>query len=509
MFEPLFNTFWVVMQPEVLLAMTLGLIGGIFFGAMPGLTAATGISLLIPLSFGMNPVIALSIMAGIHNGASYGGAIPAILLRIPGVPGAIVTTFDGYPMAQQGLAARAVRIAAVSSAVGGMISALSLMLLAPPLVAISLAFGPAEIFWLCIFGLASIGVFLAEDTIKGLLSGGFGVMLSLIGLDRATGFERFTFDILELSDGIPLLIMLVGMYALTPAWQMAERAQKTGVSGNDKSFNQKDDFRDWPWKPIAKGWSRSIPLGILIGILPGVGGIAAGLIAYNEAKRAADDPDSFGKGNPVGVAIAESANNADNAAAMIPALTLGIPGSGVAALMLGGLLVHGLQPGPHLFQEASDVVYGYMWAMLITSALIIPFGGVIATKIFANILRVPQVMLMPLIIAICTVGIFSYRNDIFDAYLMLIFGLIGYAFERLKFPIAPLILGLVLGNKAEFNFRTTMKIGFGDWTILLQNPISIILAGLTVLVLVYPLWKNYRRGRKKQQNATASTHDLP
>jgi len=503
-FEPLIHSLWVVLQPDVVLAMTLGLIGGILFGAMPGLTASTGISLLIPLTFGMDPVIALAIMAGIHNGGSYGGSIPAILLRIPGVPGAIVTTFDGYPMAQQGFAARAVRIAAVSSAVGGMISALSLMLLAPPLVAISLAFGPAEIFWISVFGLASIGVFLADDTVKGLLAGGFGVMLSLVGLDQATGFERFTFDILELSDGIPLLIMLVGMYALTPAWQLAERAKNTSITNNDMTFGKKDYYRDWPWNPIAKGWARAIPLGVLIGILPGVGGIAAGLIAYNEAKRSADDPDSFGKGNPVGVAIAESANNADNAAAMVPALTLGIPGSGVAALMLGGLLVHGLQPGPDLFEEQSDVVFGYMWAMLITSALIIPFGGVIATKVFANILRVPQVVLMPLIIAVCTVGMYAFRNDMFDAILMLVFGLIGYAFERLKFPVAPMILGLVLGEKAEFNFSTALKIGHGDWMVLLTNPISIGLASLTVLVLLYPMWQEYRRGRKKQQRGNVS-----
>ena len=498
MFEPLWNSFWVVMQLDVIIAMTIGLIGGIIFGAIPGLTASIGISLLIPLTFGMDPLIALAIMAGIHNGGSYGGAIPAILLRIPGVPGAIVTTFDGYPMAQQGFAARAVRIAAVSSAVGGMIRALSLMLLAPPLVAISLAFGPAEIFWLSVFGLASIGVFLADDMVKGLLAGCFGVMISLIGLDRVTGFERFTFKLIELADGIPLLIMLVGMYALGPAWQMAERADRTGVSSKDMSFGKKDDFRDWPWNPIAKGWGRSIPLGILIGILPGVGGLAAGLIAYNEAKRAADDPDNFGKGNPVGVAIAESANNADNATAMIPALTLGIPGSGVAALMLGGLLVHGLQPGPDLFQEASDVVFGYMWAMLITSALIIPFGGVIVTKIFANILRVPQVVLMPLIIAVCSVGMFSFRNDLFDVVLMLCFGIIGYGFERLKFPVAPMILGLVLGEKAEFNFRTALKIGTGDYMVLISNPISMGLAALTVLVLLYPLWQNYRRKGKEQ-----------
>lgn len=498
MFEPLLNSLGAVLQLDVILGMTIGLIGGIIFGAIPGLTASIGISLLIPLTFGMSPLVALAILAGIHNGGSYGGAIPAILLRIPGAPGAIVTTFDGYPMAQQGFAARAVRIAAVSSAVGGMVSALSLMLLAPPLVVISLAFGPAEIFWLSMFGLASIGVFLADDMVKGLLAGCLGVMVSLIGVDSVTGFERFTFGSLELADGIPLLIMLVGMYALTPAWQMAENAKQTGVSSKEVSLGKKDDFRDWPWNPIAKGWVRSIPLGILVGILPGVGGLAAGLIAYNEAKRSADDPDSFGKGNPVGVAIAESANNADNAAAMVPTLTLGIPGSGVAALMLGGLLVHGLQPGPDLFQESSEVVFGYMWAMLITSALIIPFGGVIATRVFANILRVPQVMLMPLIIAVCSVGMFSFQNDLFDVVLMLCFGLIGYCFERLKFPVAPMILGLVLGEKAEFNFRTALKIGRGDYTTLLTHPISIVLASLTVLVLIYPVWQNYKRKRSDQ-----------
>jgi putative tricarboxylic transport membrane protein len=477
MFDPIWHSFWPVMQLGVISGMILGLIGGIIFGAIPGLTASIGISLLIPLTFGMDPLVALAILAGIHNGGSYGGAIPAILLRIPGVPGAIVTTFDGHPMALKGQAARAVRIAAVSSAVGGMISALSLMLLAPPLVAISLAFG------------------LADEMVKGLLAGCFGVMLSLIGLDRVSGMERFTFDLLELADGIPLLIMLVGMYALGPAWQMAERADKTGIAGRGEMLGGKDDFRDWPWKPIFKGWARAIPLGILIGILPGVGGLAAGLVAYNEAKRADPDPDSFGKGNPAGVAIAESANNADNAASMVPALTLGIPGSGVAALMLGGMLVHGLQPGPDLFLEAADVVFGYMWAMLITSALIIPFGGVLATRVFANILHVPQVVLMPLIIAVCSVGIFSFRNDLFDVVMMLCFGIIGYGFERLKFPIAPMILGLVLGEKAEFSFRTALKISLGDWTGLIANPISAALAALTALVLLYPLWQAYKRKR--------------
>jgi putative tricarboxylic transport membrane protein len=502
MFEPLFEALNVILLPQNVIAMVLGTIGGIMFGAMPGLTGSTGISMLIPLTFGMNPLVAMAAMAGIHNGGSYGGAIPAILLRIPGTPGAIVTTFDGYPMSQQGHTARALKLAALSSAVGGMISALALMLLAPPLVEVALAFGPGEIFWLCFFGLSSIAVLLSDDPLKGLLAACFGVMVSLIGQDFANGYERYSFDFIELADGIPLLVIMVGMYALTPCWGMGEKAIKTGIGRENLNFSGTDKMADWPWRGILFGWLRSIPLGMVIGILPGVGGLAAGFIAYNAAKASAKDPDSFGKGNPVGVAIAESANNADNAAAMVPALTLGIPGSGAAALVLGGLMVHGLQPGTDLFQEAPNVVFGYMWAMFITSGLIIVFGGIIGTRIFANVLLIPQVVLMPLIVCVCVVGIYSFRNDVADAYIMFIFGFIGYAFHRLDFPIAPVILGLVLGDKAEFNFRTALKIGFGDWTVLFSSTISVILASLVFLVLIYPAIRAIRN--RKQNNKDSS-----
>lgn len=497
MIEPFYNSLWVILEWQNILAMLVGVIGGIIFGAIPGLTATMGIALLIPLTFGMSPLMALGMMAGIHNGGSYGGAIPAVLLRIPGTPGAIATTFDGYPMAQQGLAERALKIACVSSAVGGMVSAVSLMTLSPPLAEFALAFGPPEIFWISLFGLSSIAVLLGSDPIKGLMASCVGLLLGMVGLDHVTGYERFTFDTLELSGGLQLIVIMVGVYALPPAFQMAERAIMTGVKSKDLEFEGKSDMANWPWMQIFPAWIRANVIGIIIGILPGVGGVVGAFVAYNETKRSSKDPESFGKGNPVGVAVAECANNADNAAAMIPALTLGVPGSGLAALILAGLLIHGLEPGPRLFKEAPDVVYGYMWAMLFTSASLFVFGGIIATKLFANILRLAQVQLMPVIIALTVVGIYSFENSIFNVYLMLGFGLFGYAMERLKFPIAPLILGLILGPKVEFNLRVALRLSQDDWSILWTRPISIALIILTALVLAYPLISALLRRNKE------------
>ncbi len=498
LFEPLISAFFATIQPDAFLAIVGGVILGILFGAMPGLTATMAIALLIPLTFSMQPLVALGMLAGIHNGASYGGAIPAVLLRIPGTPGAICTTFDGYPMAKQGLARTALKIAVVSSAIGGMVSAMSLMLLSPPLSRVTLAFGPPEIFWVNVFGLSSIAVLLGEDAVKGLLAALFGVLLSAIGIDAVTGHERFTFDILYLVSGLSLLIVLVGMYAIPPAWEMAEDAKLTGVTSEELKFDDTSNIH-LPIGELISTWVRSSIIGIIIGILPGVGGTAGGFIAYNEVRRASSDPDSFGKGNPMGVACAESANNADNAAAMIPALTLGVPGSGLAALMLGALLIHGLQPGPALFREAPDVVFGYMWAMFLSSAMLIIFGGMMATRLFAQILRLPQVLLMPLIVAITVIGAYTFQNSYFDVKVMILFGAVGYIMERLKFPVAPTILGLVLGEQAEYSMRVSLLMSGDDPSILYTRPLSQFVILLVVLVLLYPIfraWQESRRGDK-------------
>ncbi len=493
MLEDIFHASIAILQWKPLLSMSVGVVIGILVGAVPGLTATMGVALVIPFTFTMEPLAALGLLAGIHNGASYGGAIPAILLRIPGTPGAITTAWDGYPMAQKGMAGDALHISAVSSAVGGMISALALITLAPPLANFALAFGPPEIFWVNMFGLASIAVLLGDDVLRGIMAACFGLLLGTVGLDGVTGHERFTFGALPLISGIPLLIVMVGMYSLPPAWEMAERAIKTGVSKEDLAFRAAQKLVDL-WR-LTVIWCRSSFIGIIIGILPGAAGIGQ-FIAYNETRRASPDPDSFGKGNPEGVATAESVNNADNAAAMIPALTLGIPGSAIAALMLGALLIHGFQPGSDLFRNAPDIVYGYTLQMFLTSAVLLFVGGQLATRLFAQILRMPQVLLMPMIVCMTVAGAFVYQNSYFDVYEMLIFGFIGLAMERLRFPMACVIVGLVLGTKAEFNLRISLKLSQGDWSIFYQSTISQITIALTVLVIAFPLIRYVRDSRK-------------
>lgn len=507
MLEQLITAFLTLMEWQNLLSMVIGLILGTLVGAIPGLTASIGISLLIPLTYGMNPLFAFSMMAGIHNGGSFGGSIPAILLRIPGTPGAICTTFDGHPLTQKGLAIPAINLAAASSAVGGTISAIVLLLLAPPLAEITLAFGPPEIFWVNVFGLCSVAVLLGKDALKGLLAACFGLLIGAVGLDFVTGFERYTFGVLELSEGFPFLVILVGLYALPPCWQMIEEAKTTGL-GNTGSLFRRHAKLAYDKAKLLSAWIRGSVIGILIGLLPGVGGAAANFIAYNEVRRTSDDPESFGTGNPLGVAAAESSNNADNGAAMIPALTLGIPGSGVAALMIGALTIHGMQPGPELFGEKAVITYGYMWAMVITSIGIFVFGSAVASRLFANVLRVPPVLLMPLIVGLTFVGVYSFENTMFNVYLLFIFGLVGYVMHRLEFPYPPVVIGLVLGDKAENALRTSLLISDDNPAILFTRPISVVLFTLIVLVLLYPVFRSWKERRKREASEVGSRDTL-
>lgn len=479
--DHVFNAFFAVLAWQSLLAMCCGTLIGIMLSALPGLSATMCIALAIPFTYGMDVLPALGLLAGIHNGASQGGAIPAVLLRIPGNAGSICTAWDGYPMAQQGNAGGAINLAAWSSAVGGMISALSLVLLAPPLAKVALAFGPPEIFWVNVFGLVTISSMLGDDVLKGVLASCFGLLIGTIGLDNVSGHERYTFDMLQLVNGIPELAVMVGMFSLPPAWEMA---QQIHVHGAKSVFQINTDKGFWKFSQVWWVWIKSSLIGIIIGILPG--SAISAFIAYNEAKRSSKHPEKFGKGSIEGLAAAESVNNADNAAAMIPTLTLGVPGSSIAALMLGALLIQGFQPGPQLFRDAPEVVYGYSWQMFITSALLIVFGGTIANKFFANILRIPQAMLLPLIVVMVIGGGFAAQNSMFDVYMAFIFGLVGLGMVRFGFPIAPVIIGVVLGGKAEFNLRVSLLMSAGDTSILYTRPICIILIFLSALLLFYP-----------------------
>ena len=431
------------------IAVVIGVIAGIVVGAMPGLSATMAISVLVPFTFGLEPLVALGLMAGIYNGAMYGGAIPAVLLRIPGTPAAVATTFDGYPMAQRGEGGFALQVAVVSSSIGGIASAFALMLLAPPLSRVTLLFGPSEVFWVAVFGLASIIFLLGGNPVKGLISACFGVFVSVIGSDPIFGNDRFTFGRLEMLDGINIVILLVGLYALPPVIDLLETPLKTdGV--NSSKLGTESIWKALPrMKSYWKTWLRGSLIGIWIGILPGAGGSMAAFMSYNEARRTSKTPETWGEGEPEGVAAAEVANNADTASALIPALTLGIPGTAVAAVMLGGLLVHGLQPGPML----------------------------------------PRPLLGAVIIVLMLIGVYTIHGRMFDVYLMLGFGAIGWVMDRLKFPLPPVVLGLILGGFAEENLRLALRIGRGDPMILFQNTTSLILVALTIAVIVGPTLK--------------------
>lgn len=492
MYEMLIMALPGVLQPENFLAIVFGVLAGICVGAMPGLSATMAISVLIPFTFGLDPLVALGLMAGIYNGAMYGGAIPAVLLKIPGTPAAVATTFDGFPMAQQGRGGEALQVAVVSSAIGGIASALSLMLLAPPLAQVTLLFGPAEMFWIAVVGLLSIVFLLGGNLVKGLVAACFGILVSLVGTDTINGTDRFTFGFFELLDGIHIVVLLVGLYAMPPVVDLLQTQLDTSQFKYDK------DQTESIWVAIPKmlrfwkTWIKSSLIGIWIGILPGAGGSMAAFLSYNEAKRNSKNPDDWGKGEPEGVAAAETSNNADTASALIPALTLGIPGTAVAAIMLGGLLIHGLQPGPMLFRESPDIVFGFMWQFLFGAILLIFLGGSLATNSFAQLLKLPRPLLGSLIVVLMFIGVYSINERMFDVYLMLIFGVIGIAFDKLKFPLPPVVLGLILGSFAEENLRLALTIGLGDWAILTKSNTSLVLISLVVLVVMTPLIKKVR-----------------
>jgi putative tricarboxylic transport membrane protein len=478
---------------DSILAMVVGTAAGILVGAIPGLTATLAMALLLPFTYTMSPLVALGMMAGIYNGSMYGGAIPAILMRIPGTPSAVATTFDGYPLAQAGRAKYALHIALVSSTAGSIISALALMIIAPPLVSLALQFGPTEYFWVAVFGLTSVSLLLAGAPAKGLASAMIGVAIGLVGMDMMTGSERLVFGVRHVAGGINLAVMLTGLFAVPPA--LAMLAYSSNGSGQadltGAGLRVREAFS------LTKTWIRSGLIGVVIGIMPGAGGNLAGILGYAEEKRAAKDDSLFGKGDPRGIAASECANNADNASSLIPTLALGVPGNSVAALMMGAMLIQGLNPGPALFSQHADVVYGFMWQMLITAFLMLGLG-LLGAKLFVNMLRIPAALLAPMILIVCSLGTYASTNAIADVWLMLGFGVLGFLLSRSGYPIAPIVLGAILGPMAESSFRQALLIARGNPVAFVSSPISVVLVIAVTMILVLPL---IRRRNKKSEAA--------
>ena len=397
-------------------------------------------------------------------------------------PSAVATTFDGYPLAQAGRAKYALHIALVSSTAGSIISALALMIIAPPLVTLALKFGPIEYFWVAIFGLTSVSLLLAGAPAKGLASAMIGVAVGLVGMDMMTGAERLVFGVRHIAGGVDLAVMLTGLFAIPPALAMlaspSAGSSRADLTGAGLKLREAITF--------ARTWFRSGIIGVIIGIMPGAGGNLAGILSYAEEKRAARDSSRFGKGDPRGIAASECANNADNASSLIPTLALGVPGNSVAALMMGAMLIQGLNPGPALFSQHADVVYGFMWQMLLTAFMMLGLG-LVGAKLFVNMLRIPAALLAPMILIICSLGTYASTNAMADVWLMLAFGVTGYVLSRSGYPIAPIVLGAILGPMAESSFRQGLLISRGDPLSFVSSPISIILVVAILAILALPL----------------------
>lgn len=473
---------------QSLLAMLAGTAAGILVGAIPGLTATLAMALLLPFTYTMDPLISLGMMAGIYNGSMYGGAIPAILMRIPGTPSAVATVFDGNPLATSGRAKFALHVALCSSAAGSMISAIALMLLAPPLVAFSLQFGPFEYFWIAVFGMTSVALLLASAPAKGLAAALLGIAIGIVGMDMISGAERLVFGVRHIAGGINIAVLLTGLFAIPPALAMLEANSRNlgDISISGKGITLSEALS------LVKTWIRSGLIGVVIGVMPGAGGNLAGILSYAEEKRAAKDASQFGKGDPRGVAASECGNNADNASSLIPTLALGVPGNSVAALMMGAMLIQGLNPGPALFSQSGDVVYGFMWQMLITAFMMLGVGF-LGASIFVRMLRVPTGLLAPMILVVCSIGTYSASNSMADVWIMLCVGVAAFLLSRSGYPIAPIVLGAILGPLAESSFRQGLLISRGDPLAFVSSPISIVLVALIVAVLLFPLWRLRQR----------------
>ncbi|WP_142846085.1 tripartite tricarboxylate transporter permease [Telmatospirillum sp. J64-1] len=484
-----------VFAPEVLWVIALGTLGGIVIGALPGLTATMGVALLIPLTFGMAPILGLNMLIGIYIGGIYGGCISSILVRTPGTPSSAATVLDGYPLAQKGMAGKALGMATIASFVGGLIAAIVLATLAPQLASLALAFGPAEYFALALFGLAIIAS-LSGDLLKGAIAGMLGVLLSCVGADPISGAARYTFGITGFASGFSFTPALIGLFALSEVFvqiekMLNERVEKLKISG---IWPSRKDLRE-----STGAMLRGSFIGTIIGIVPGTGSGTASWISYNEARRASKTPEKFGTGHMPGVAATESANNAVCASALIPLLALGIPGDVVTAVLMGGLMIQGLAPGPMLFQERPDIIVGIFAGTFIATVFMFIFG-MLGIRLFTKILSVPKNILTISIVVFCFIGSYAINLNVADLYTMIGFGVLGYFMQKFGFSQAALCIALILGPMAESNLRLGLMSANDNLALFFSGPITITFMVLTVLSLLWPLYQNWK-ARTRERSA--------
>ena len=488
--------FSVMGDPYLLMLIFITTIGGVIIGALPGLGATTGAALLLPFTLTMEPVAAITVLTTIYVSATFAGAITAILINTPGTPAAAATCFDGYPLAQRGEAGRALGVAVVSSTFGGIFSVIVLMIAAPLLARVAYEFRPPEYFALTIFGLSMLATISAGGAVRNLIGGVFGVWLAIIGADQVTSVERFMFGNYDLYEGLNFIPVMIGMFAMSELLVQSSKVNQImeQVSMKAVRLPSMADYKK-VWRTVL----RSSGIGTFIGILPAEGATVASMIGYSEARRWSRNKEEFGKGAIEGVAGAEAANNGATGGAMVPTMVLGIPGSATTAIILVGLMVHGLRPGPHLFTQQVDTVYQIFGAMLVANIMFF-FLGLYGAKLFARVSLVPRSILWPIVFALSIFGAYSLNQSMLEVWVVLLFGVIGFLFRRFGFSVAPVAIGLILGKMVEVNLQNSLKIFDGQWWLIFTQPLAAMFLLFAVLGLSWP-WISQRLSRNKTADA--------
>ncbi len=477
--------FSVALTPFNLLMALAGVTLGILIGALPGVGPPSGVALLLPLTFGMNPTSGIIMLAALYAGTMYGGTITSVLINTPGESASVVTCLDGHQMALQGRAGPALGIAAIGSFIAGTFGVVLLMLVSPALARWSLSFGPPETFALMLLGLTTVTLLTGDNPVKGYISMVFGLMLAVVGFDIISGDARFAFGIPEMMDGIDFLPVAIGLFGLGEVLAGAEAAKGAAVvHGRYRLRDLLPDAKDWLRSRFAI--ARGTVLGFFIGVLPGAGPTIATFMSYAVEKKFSKHPEEFGKGAIEGVAGPESANNAAATGAMVPMLTLGIPGSATTAIMLGGLMMWGLRPGPLLFEKNPEFVWGLIASQYIANVMLLILSTA-AIPLFVRALRVPYAILMPIIIIFCITGAYSLKNSVWDVGQMLVFGVLGYAMKRCGYSPAALVLALVLGPLAERALRQSLIISDAGLGIFFMRPISAVLTLAAIAAVLVPV----------------------
>lgn len=490
-------SFDAIFNFQTLALILVGVVAGIIVGAIPGFTITMGVALTLPFSFGMEPINGIGLMLGVMVGGSSGGLLPAILLGIPGTPSAMATTFDGYPMAKKGEPGRALSIGLLASVFGSLLAGVILVFLAPTLANLATEFGPWELFSLMFFGVCAIAGLGGDSLLKSLISGFLGIVFALVGIDLLTGTTRFTFGFVELQGGFSFLPVLIGLFAFSQLLgDVKNPPDNAKMAGTSVAYPMLKAVRDMS-KSIVN-LVRSSLVGTFVGILPGAGGSIANVMSYDVAKKSSKRPAEYGTGIQDGIIASEAANNSSVGGALIPTMAFGIPGDATTAMMLGVLLVHGIQPGPLLMSTQPILSYGVFISFFIATVfmLIVQWRGI---RIFLLVNRIPHHHLVPGILLLCVVGSFAINNRLFDVVVLLAFGLIGYWMVVNKFPLAPFILGIILSPMLETNLRQAITTDPNLW-LFLTRPISAVLIGLSLISLIYGIYNSVKNSKPDTQD---------